>query len=115
MGAITKGFSVGDTVYVRYPFSATHDGVVSGFAVATRTVSSIDFVAASNECNVSFTDGASVRDGAIQRVYTTSAACATAIVDQIITLSASLVGAESSPTAVVGSSGTATALRRWKA
>lgn len=115
MGAITKGFSVGDTVYVRYPFSATHGGVVKGFSVATRTVTAINFIAASNECMVEFAEDSGVQDGAIQRVYTTSAACATAIVDQIISLSASLVGSESSPTAVVGSSGTATALRRWKA
>ncbi len=113
--AITKTFSVGDTVYVRYPFSATHDGVVSGFSVATRTVSNIAFIAASNECIVSFSDGNQVQDGATVRVYITSAACATAIVDQIISLSASLVGSETSPVAVVGTSGTATALRRWKA
>lgn len=78
--AITKGFSVGDTVYVRYPYS----GTTSGWLPASRTVSKIDFIAASNECIVSFTDGAAVQDGSVQRVYTTQALCATAIVTDII-------------------------------
>ena len=79
--AITKGFSVGDTVYVRYPYS----GTTVGWLPAARTVKSIDFIAASNECNVSFTDGAMVQDGAIVRVFLTQALCATAIVNDIIT------------------------------
>lgn len=78
--AITKGFSVGDTVYVRYPYS----GTTVGWLPATRTVSAIDFIAASNECMVKFTDGSPVLDGAIVRVYLTQALCATAIVTDII-------------------------------
>lgn len=79
--SITKTFSVGDTVYVRYPYS----GTTVGWLPATRTVSAIDFIAASNECIVRFTDGAAVQDGATVRVYITQAACATAIVTDIIT------------------------------
>jgi len=108
--SITKAFSVGDTVYVRYPYSADN-----WFLPATRTVKAINFIAASNECVVDFTDGVSIQDGATVRVYITQAACATAIVDDLISKSAALIALESSPTAVVGTSGTATALRRWKA
>ena len=89
--SITKTFSVGDTVYVRYPYSATHNGVVSGFTPVSRTVTRIDFVAASNECDVSFSDGATVRDGAIVRVYLTQAACAAAIVTDLISVSTACV------------------------
>lgn len=78
--AITKGFSVGDTVYVRYPYS----GTTVGWLPATRTVAAIDFIAASNECMVRFTDGAAVQDGATVRVYLTQVLCATAIVNDII-------------------------------
>lgn len=112
MASISKSFSVGDTVYVRYDYGANS----VGFLPATRTVSNIEFIAASDVCVVSFSDGAAINDStATQRVYTTQAACATAIVDDLISKSAALVALESSPTAVVGTSGTATALRRWKA
>jgi hypothetical protein len=110
MPSITKGYSVGDTVYVRYEYSADN-----WFLPATRIVKEIEFIAPSNVCKVLFTDGAEVLDGSVVRVYTTQAACATAIVDDLISKSAALVALETSPTAVVGSSGTATALRRWKA
>ncbi len=109
--AISKSYSVGDTVYVRYDYGANS----IGFLPATRVVSAINFIAASDEAIVLFTDGVQVQDGATQRVYTTQAACATAIVNDLITKSTALVALESSPTAVVGTSGTATALRRWKA
>ena len=84
--SITKTFSVGDTVYVRYPYSAVHSGVSSGFLPVSRTVTKIDFVAASNEADVYFSDGAMVRDGAIVRCYLTQAACATAIITDIISV-----------------------------
>jgi hypothetical protein len=78
--AITKGFSVGDTVYVRYPYAGTS----VGWTPASRVVTAIDFIAASNECVVKFSNGNDVTDGAVQRVYTTQALCATAIVTDII-------------------------------
>ena len=112
MASISKAFSVSDTVYVRYEYGANS----RGFLPATRTVASIDFIATSDVCVVTFTDGETVNDSvATQRVYTTQAACATAIADDLISKSAALVALETSPTAVVGTSGTATAFRRWKA
>lgn len=92
--AITKGFSVGDTVYVAYPFS----GDTTGWTAATRVVSKIDFDAASNECIVSFTNGNAVRDGATQTVFTTAAACSTAIVNKIIANGDAAVVAEGGTT-----------------
>jgi hypothetical protein len=88
--AITKGYSVGDTVYVMYPFS----GDSSGWTAATRIVSKIDFVAASNEADVSFTTGNIIRDGATQTVFTTAALCSTAIVNKIITNAAAVVAVD---------------------
>lgn len=113
--SITKTFSVGDTVYVRYPYSATHTGVVSGFLPATRTVTAIDFIAASNECMVSFAEGSSVRDGAIQRVYTTQAACATAIVNDIITNTTAVVALDTTTSSASTAGQAAVSLRRGSA
>lgn len=110
--AISKSFSVGDTVYVAYEYGANS----RGFLPATRTVSNITFIGASDVAVVSFSDGEAINDStAAQKVYTTQAACATAIVNDIISKSTALVALETTPTAVVGTSGTATALRRWKA
>jgi len=92
--AITKGYSVGDTVYVMYPFS----GDSTGWTAATRVVSRIDFVAASNEADVSFTSGNPIRDGATQTVFTTAALCSTAIVNKIITNGDAAVVAEGGTT-----------------
>ena len=78
--SITKGFSVGDTVYVRYPYA----GTTVGWTPASRVVTFIDFIASANECIVQFSNGNDVQDGAVQRVYTTQALCATAIVTDII-------------------------------
>ena len=113
--SITKTFSVGDTVYVRYPYSATHSGVVSGFTPVARTVSRIDFVAASNECDVSFTDGATVRDGAIVRVYLTQALCAAAIVTDLISVSTAVVLLDTTTSSASTASQASVSLRRASA
>ena len=81
MAAISKAFSVGDTVYVRYPYA----GTAVGWLPASRVVSVIDFTAAADVCTVKFTNGNDVQDStATPRVYTTQALCATAIVTDII-------------------------------
>lgn len=113
--AITKGFSVGDTVYVRYPYSATHTGVVSGFLPVSRVVTKIDFDAASNECMVSFSDGNPVRDGAITRVYTTQAACATAIITDIISNTTACVVLDTTTSSASTAGQTSVSLRRASA
>ena len=107
--AITKAFSVGDTVYVRYPYS----GSSTGWYPATRTVSAISFTAASDVCSVNFSDGASVDDSAATpRVYTTAALCATGIVNDIITLSATTVELDATTSSVSTASLNAVSLRR---
>lgn len=103
--SITKTFSVGDTVYVAYPFS----GNTVGWYPATRTVSGIDFIAASNECIVSFSDGVSIQDGATQTVFTTLVACATAITNRIITNGDAVAVADTATTSGASTAGQVTA------
>lgn len=107
--AITKGFSVGDTVYVRYPYS----GTTIGWYPETRTVSAINFTAASDVCSVTFTDGLPVDDStATPRVYTTAALCATGIVSDIITLSATTVELDATTSSASTAGQNAVSLRR---
>jgi hypothetical protein len=107
--AINKGFSVGDTVYVRYPYS----GDATGWYPATRVVSAINFTGASDVCSVSFSDGVSVDDSAAtQRVYTTAALCATGIVNSIITLSSTTVELDATLSVASTVSQNAVSLRR---
>ena len=76
---IIKSYGVGDTVYVAYPFPH-----VLAFYPQTRVVKSVQINSATNEALVSFVSGDSVRDGAVQTVFTTAASAATAIVDDVI-------------------------------
>ena len=99
--SITKSFSVGDTVYVAYPFN----GNSTGWTAATRTVKAINFIAASNECIVDFTDGVSIQDGATQTVFTTAVACSTAIVNKIISNATAAVVADTATTSGSSTSG----------
>ena len=102
--AITKGYSVGDTVYVAYPFS----GDSIGWTAAQRTVKSIDFIAASNVANVSFTDGVSIQDGSTQTVFTTSVACSTAITTKIIANGQAVAAADTATTSGASTAGQVT-------
>ena len=77
--AITKSYGVGDTVYVAYPFPH-----VLAFYPQTRVVKSAQINTSTNEALVSFENGDSVQDGAVQTVFTTAASAATAIVDDVI-------------------------------
>ena len=77
--AITKSYGVGDTVYVAYPFPH-----ILAFYPQTRVVKSVQINSATNEALVSFENGDSVQDGAVQTVFTTAASAATAIVDDVI-------------------------------
>ena len=77
--AITKSYGVGDTVYVAYPFPH-----ILAFYPQTRVVKSCQINTATNEALVSFENGDSVQDGAVQTVFTTAALAATAIVDDVI-------------------------------
>ena len=77
--AITKSYGVGDTVYVAYPFPH-----ILAFYPQTRVVKSCQINSATNEALVSFENGDSVQDGAVQTVFTTAASAAKAIVDDVI-------------------------------
>lgn len=110
--SITKTFSVGDTVYVRYPYTADHNGVIRGFTPVLRTVSKIDFIAASNECIVSFAEDSSVQDGAIVRVYLTQALCAAAIITDLIAKSAACVALDTTTSVASTAGQTSVSLRR---
>jgi len=79
MAAITKSYGIGDTVYVAYPFPH-----VLAFYPQTRVVKNCQINSATNEALVSFENGDSVQDGAVQTVFTTIALAATAIVDDVI-------------------------------
>jgi hypothetical protein len=90
MAALTVSYSVGDTVYVTYPFP---DSLY--FSAQSRVVSQIKLTAAGDVAVVSFTSGNQVQDSdATPRIYLTEALASTAIVDDIISRSASTVVAE---------------------
>lgn len=112
MPSITKTFSVGDSVYVRYPYTAVHGGVSSGFVPSLRTVKAINFIASSNECIVEFNEGNPVQDGAIVRVYLTQAACAAGIVTDVISVTTACVLLDTTTSASSTAAQTSVSLRR---
>ena len=79
MAAITKSYGIGDTVYVAYPFPH-----ILAFYPQTRVVKSVQINSSTNEALVSFENGDSVQDGAVQTVFTTAASAAKTIVDDVI-------------------------------
>lgn len=82
MAAVSKGYGVGDTVYVHYK-----DSSALRFLPQSRVVASVDVIDGTNIANVKFTNGDSIQDGAstAQRVFTTQPLCAKAIIDAVIT------------------------------
>lgn len=82
MAAVSKGYGVGDTVYVHYKDSST-----LRFLPQSRVVAKVEVIDGTNIANVSFTNGDGIQDGATtaQRVFTTQALCAKAIIDSVIT------------------------------
>ncbi len=81
MANISKGWGVGDTVWVWYPFAET----TLAFNPQSRVVSNAKILDGSNNAFVEFTNGAAVNDGAgaTQRVFTSEALCATQIIDRL--------------------------------
>lgn len=80
--AVSKGYGVGDTVYVHYKDSPT-----LRFLPASRVVASVDVIDGTNVANVKFTNGDPIQDGSgtAQRVFTTQALCAAAMITAVIT------------------------------
>lgn len=99
--SISKGFSVGDTVFVWFDKSPTLEMLPQ-----SRVVADVRVLDSSNDAEVSFTSGEKVLDGpsAAQRVFTTQALCATAIVSAAITRynAASLLDATTSGASTAG-------------
>ena len=81
MAAVSKGYGVGDTVFVHYK-----DSTSLRFLPASRVVASVDVISGTNVANVSFTNGDKIQDGATtaQRVFTAQALCANAMIDAVI-------------------------------
>ena len=85
--AIAIGYSVGDTVYVAYPFpdSLYH-------TPQERVVTQVKVTATDDYALVSFQSGNDVIDSdTTQTVYTTEALAATAIIDDVISRTAATV------------------------
>lgn len=82
MAAVSKGYGVGDTVYVHYKDSST-----LRFLPQSRVVAKVEVIDGTNIANVHFTNGDSIQDGAstAQRVFTTQALCAAAMITAVIT------------------------------
>lgn len=79
--AVSKGYGVGDTVYVHYK-----DSNSLRYLPQARVVASVDVIDSGNIANVKFTDGSQVQDGSstAQRVFTTQALCAAAMITAVI-------------------------------
>lgn len=85
--AISIDYSVGDTVWVAYPFPSSNY-----FKAVSRIVKEVKVTATGDAALVSFETGKSVNDSdAAQTVFTTEALADTAIVDDVITRSAGAV------------------------
>lgn len=82
MAAVSKGYGVGDTVYVWFK-----DSISMEMLPQARVVANVDVQTSGNVAKVTFTTGESIMDGATteQRVFTTQALCAAAIVSAAIT------------------------------
>ena len=85
MANVALDFGIGDTVYVFYPDDLT-------FTPQQRTVKNTDINEGIEGGTIHFTDGKSVvQTSAINRVFTTQALCAAAIVTDIIAKTAATV------------------------
>ena len=79
MADITKIYGVGDTVWVAYPFPNT-----LSFVPQERVVKEVQILDSANEAIVFFVSGEKVMDGDDQTVFETQIACATKIVNDVI-------------------------------
>lgn len=86
MANVSKGYGIGDTVYVHYLNSITLQWLPQ-----LRVVSKVITNTSTNEAVVEFTSGEKVTDGAVKTVYTTQALCAAGIVTYVIAQSAAAV------------------------
>ena len=95
--AITKSYSVGDTVYVKVPYTN-----LVGWIAIEKIVSLISFTGAGNLCTVTFTDNSTVTDStATPTVFTTAKLCDTAIVNDVVSKAEAAVVEEAAVTSTL--------------
>jgi len=85
MANVSKGWAIGDTVWVHYRLSTNQ------FIPVSRVVKNVTVNSSTNEAVVEFETGNSVTDGAIVTVFTTQALAAAGIVTWVIAQSAAAV------------------------
>jgi len=107
MANVSKGWGVGDTVYVHYIGNSTLQWLPQ-----TRTVADVKINSSTNEATVTFTDGSPVTDGATVTVYTTQALCAAGMVTYIIAQSAAAVALDATTSAASTAGNASTTLGR---
>lgn len=83
MSNVAKGFGSGDTVFVYYDKSPSLQ-----LLPQSRVVADVRIIDGTNNAQVNFTNGDSIIDGpsSAQRVFTTQALCAAAIITNVIAL-----------------------------
>lgn len=84
MANVSKGWAIGDTVWVHYIGSSNQ------FIPISRVVRNAKINSSTNESIVEFESGNSVVDGAVVTVYTTQALAAAGIVTWVIAQSAAV-------------------------
>ena len=102
MADVAKGWAIGDTVFVHYRDTSPE----LQFVAQSRVVSRCIINDSSNEAVVEFTNGVSVVDGAIVRVYTTEALASAGIATWAIAQSAPAVALDAT-TSIVSTAGNA--------
>ena len=108
MAAVSKGYGVGDTVYVHYQLPS-----VNYFTPMARTVTRVETTSSGNSAVVQFSDGKSVTDvSTLVTVYTTQTLCATGIVTATVAASAAAVALGSTTSIVSTAGNTSTTLGR---
>ena len=107
--AIAKGFDVGDTVWVNYPFPNTLQ-----FTPQSRVVKTVEIISATaNQATVRFTNGNAVTDSdTTVTVYTTQALAAAALATAVIAATAATVALDATTSIVSTAGNSSTTLGR---
>ena len=100
MANVSKGYAIGDTVWVDYRNSSLQ------WAAQSRVVKQVDVNSSTNEATVHFDSGSSVTDGTIVTVYTSQALASAGMVTNIIAQTTALTTLDTT-TSVASTSGQA--------
>jgi hypothetical protein len=106
--AFSKGYDIGDTVYVNYDISGSNN-----WDPVSRVVATIRATGTGNVATVTFSTGNQIVDSdASSTVYTTEAAAAAARVTEVISNSASVVATDTTTSIVSTAGNSSTTLGR---